>query len=203
MSAAKATPVLDSADAIYRFLRGSAAASAWTPSPTIKGVTPVKGGSTNHTFRLHFHKLLESTGVPGDSFSPTSAIFKYFPDNILLTPEISFSSGRQAFEARALTDLAKHLDSAPRKGVQVSLPKLLHADLDEHFIIVEDLSPECDLGHLNPRASINCALFVGQVGTDPSKTRAAVNVARALGTWLFNLHSLGREMRLKLPRQRS
>ncbi|OAP56962.1 hypothetical protein AYL99_09074 [Fonsecaea erecta] len=198
MSAAKATTGLDSANAIYRFLHGSAAASAWTPSPTIRKVTPVKGGSTNHTFRLHFHKPLEAIGVAGESFPPKSAIFKYFPDNILLTPEISFSSRRQAFEARALTDLAKHLDSAPRNGVQISLPKLLHADLDEHFIIVEDLSPERDLGHLNSRSSINCAQFVGQVGTDPFKARAAVNVARALGTWLFSLHSLGRNMRLGL-----
>jgi hypothetical protein len=199
MCAAKSNVILDSANAIYRFLRGPATASAWLPSSTIKEVMPVKGGSTNHTFRLHFHKPFEAPGVThGDSSIHTSAIFKYFPDNIRLTPDIGFSSRRQVLEARALTEIANHLDPAYRNRVQICLPKLLHADMEAHFIIVEDLSPKYDLDHIDYKSSVNCARLVTQVGKDPFKTRVTVDVARALGAWLFDLHSLGRNTQLKL-----
>jgi len=165
--------ILDSANAVYRFLRGPAIASAWLPSSTIKEVTPIKGGSTNHTFRLHFHKPSEFEALDvtqGGSSLHTSAIFKYFPDNILLTPDISFSSHRQVFEARALSEIANNLNPAHRNRVQISLPKLLHADLDAHFIIVEDLCPKYYLEHIDYKSSINCARLVRQVGKDPFKT---------------------------------
>ena len=115
-----------------------------------------------------------------------------------MTPDIAFSSRRQIFEARALTEIANNLNSAHRKGVHISLPKLLYSDLVAHFIIIEDLSSAYHLQLLNPMSSVKWARLVSQFGGDTFSTQATVNVARALGAWLFDLHSLGRNTQLKL-----
>lgn len=199
MCTAKSHLILDSADAVHQVLRGATMGSAWLPSSTIKDVTPVKGGSTNYTFRLHFHKPFEVADVAqGPSSLHTSAIFKYFPDHIFLTPDISFSSHRQVFEARALTEIPNYLKPSHRNHVQICLPKLYYADSEAHFIIIEDLSPKYDLEHLNDKSSINFAQLIRQVSKDPFLTQVTVQVGTSLGAWLYELHTLGRNQQSRL-----
>lgn len=159
----------------------------------------VEGGSTNLTFRLHFAPPFEALDTTRLISVPHStAICKFFPNNIALTPHISFSSNRQSFEARALADLAQHLGSPASDPVQIALPTLLCADSTRHFIITEDLCPNSGLKRPNNESSIKCKQLVRQTGQDPFENQVGLDVARALGSWLFKLHSLGQNPQLQL-----
>ncbi|KAJ6542296.1 kinase-like domain-containing protein [Mycena vulgaris] len=127
-------------------------------------VTPLSGGNSSFTYRLHL-----STPYEGH---PTLVMKHARPYVALSASKIPFAIERQAFEAKALEKVKAGLDCGPLATV----PGMHHFDEDAHVIIMGD----CGAGSLTLKELMLTAT--------PSPA-VAREIGLALGQFLGRLHS--------------
>ncbi|KAJ6495519.1 kinase-like domain-containing protein [Mycena vulgaris] len=127
-------------------------------------VTPLSGGNSNFTYRLHL-----STPYEGH---PTLVMKHARPYVALSASKIPFAIERQTFEAKALEKVKAGLDCGPLATV----PGMHHFDEDAHVIIMDD----CGAGSLTLKELMLTAT--------PSPA-VAREIGLALGQFLGRLHS--------------
>ncbi|KAJ7493839.1 kinase-like domain-containing protein [Mycena latifolia] len=127
-------------------------------------VTPLSGGNSNFTYRLHL-----SAPYQGHS----TLVMKHARPYVALSAsKIPFAIERQAFEAKALEKVKAGLDCGPRAAV----PGMHHFDEEAHVIIMDD----CGASAVTLKE-----LFL----TAPPSPAVAREIGAALGQFLGRLHS--------------
>jgi 5-methylthioribose kinase len=133
------------------------------PEFTASG-TPVRlpEGNLNHVWR-----------VPG---ATRSVIVKHAPPHVAADPDIPLDPARLGFETRALQDLSPGGALADVASHAVRPPRLVHADLDAHILVMEDIG-EVPTLHRWLRTADAAAL-----------RRRASDVGKGLGAFVGRLH---------------
>jgi len=156
-------------------------------------VIRLRGGTTNHTFRLHLQ-------TPYGEDSPRgTAILKYATPFVASTPLVPFSVDRQRYEARALRELPKSTvlsggRAANLHDAKVGLPELFLEDMENNVLIIEDVAPPADV---EPKR-ITCTLLIFLTSRSsvpiqiPNPAQIAEQVGVLLGAFLARLHCWGK-----------
>ncbi|KAF8304940.1 hypothetical protein DL93DRAFT_2090003 [Clavulina sp. PMI_390] len=113
----------------------------------------------------------------------SSVILKHGKDYAAASREISFPLDRMAFELDALNIFSSIFPSTNIHDdmPSVRVPRVLHADLESHVLIIEDAGDHPSL-----------KTFLSASPPHPSATSISIDVGKALGTFLRTLHELGR-----------
>jgi hypothetical protein len=147
--------------------------------PPVSEVFPLKGGSTNFTFRLHFQ------GTYGLHQHKT-AILKHATDYIALTPDKPFSRARLKFEAQALREIPPLI---PREIVseKIQLPRLFGEDVENGVIVMEDVTQTASSGNTH---SLSLKDFCKTSENSEYDLKFADDIGCLLGTFLGAMHSI-------------
>lgn len=155
--------------------------------PSVFAITPLTAGSTNHIFRVKFQQPFTR------NFSERgckSIILKYAPEQVPLTPHISFNRERQQYEAAALRKLPGLIPSTSTTSL-VRLPVLVHEDRDSNVLLMEDVCAEPELNPFNRGpTTTELSKFLKTAVADPKTLHLIDCISSALGSYLQILHSL-------------
>lgn len=153
----------------------------------VESIEPINQGSTNYIYRVILCGLASPTGSPNVQ---ASAIVKHAPGNLLATPEIRFSSGRQIYEVAAMETIPRVL-APDALTLPVTIPTVIHYDPIASVIVMEDLNlTRLDAGKgTSSEQTMKLSQFCSDA-TAPSSMPLVRDVGNALGQFLYQLHSL-------------
>ncbi|KAI1422500.1 kinase-like domain-containing protein [Xylaria sp. FL1777] len=166
---------------------------AGMPSPY--QVIPIKGGSTNYTYRI-ICACSSAKKSDQSSTAQTTMIIKYAPPYAVITPNIPFTPERQEFEAFAMQELALALRRLASTTI-VTLPRLIFHDRTNHILAMEDVGLDATSSEKKQETStISLKDFCKSSSITSNDITVADRVGTELGKFLFGLHHCGRSIGL-------
>ncbi|KAF3937486.1 hypothetical protein ABW19_dt0206529 [Dactylella cylindrospora] len=166
--------------------------------PPVIDIIPLKGGTTNYTFRLTFdgpHEFLK------DPLRRT-AIFKYSANYVAATPDVPFDRQRQTIEAEAMTLIPSLLSQSFGEEISgaIKIPELFLHDPTDGVLIMEDVAPtilpegQSEIPQGTDFRALTKLVRFADNSSPEVEYRILEEIATKAARYLFHLHCLDQKI---------